>query len=247
MIKFVKSVLKDFKTFPKFLKQRKNQLYFHPSLIINQLDTLKNKERQGWLIRGKHANRSLTPNQFEKQKLFNSVESIAEHIYTTYLIGLFYLPSYIENDNQYNKQTILNIILLHDIGESYTGDCSPYMNTFDSIKLKEDEFNRRLFSSWIYIDNTDFSEQMDLWDLWKEKSNNGNINYQIASELDKVQLLYQLSKIEDKEKRFTEQRIKSFNDTYNQIKTPLVKNILRLIVDENIGETIDDFFNSLNE
>ena len=244
---FLKSVLKDFKTFPKFLKQRKNQLYFHPSLIINQLDTLKNKERQGWLIRGKHANRSLTPNQFEKQKLFNSVESIAEHIYTTYLIGLFYLPSYIENDNKYNKQTILNIILLHDIGESYTGDCSPYMNTFDSIKLKEDEFNRRLFSSWIYIDNTDFSEQMDLWDLWKEKSNNGNINYQIASELDKVQLLYQLSKIEDKEKRFTEQRIKSFNDTYNQIKTPLVKNILRLIVDENIGETIDDFFNSLNE
>ncbi len=244
---FLKNAIRDFKMFPIYLEKYTNRPFFHQSMIINQLDLIKFQERQGWLIRDKHDNHSLSMDDFNSQKQLASIETVVEHIYMTYLIGLFYLPNKIKEYEEYNKQTVLNIILIHDIGESFVGDCSPYLKNFDSMKNDEDKFNRELFSSWIYLDNVDLSEQMHYWDLWKNADNHGDINYRIAKQLDKVQLLYEFSKIKDKAERFTAQRIKDLESIKDSITIPYVKQILEKIVYDNQNVTLKEFFESLKK
>lgn len=244
-IGYIKNCMRDFRLFPKYLESNNQKSYLHPSLIINQLNQIKYQDRQGWRIKDHHKFRSMTKDDYLLQsENISSVENVAEHVYITYLIGLFYLPNTIENDNVYNKQTILNIILLHDIGESITGDCSPYLQEYDRIKSQENDINRSLLSSWMYLEGVSFYEQMQLWDLWSNKVV-GNENYVIASQLDKLQMIYQYSTLGDKNERFSENRRKEIERMADDINHPVVKKIHQLIVKENNQTTLNEFLSSL--
>lgn len=241
---YLENCKRDFQCFSIFLEYNTDEIYMHPSLIINQLDLIKKQERQGWMIKNLYNMRTLSETDFMTQKEYDSVETVAEHIYMTYLIGLFFLPNRVSKYPHYNKQTILNMILIHDIGEAAVGDTSPYMNNYDEVKMKEDQFNRSIFSSWMYMDNVDYSEQINLWDLLH--NNKDNINCKIAHELDIIQLLFELNKIKDKEKRFTEERLNEFYKIGNKIQTSVGKHIYKLIVEENVNINLCEFLNQLN-
>lgn len=245
-IGYIKNCKRDFQLFPKHLESNNKKIYFHPSLIINQLNQIKYQDRQGWRIKDHHKFRSMTKDDYLLQsENTSSVENVAEHVYITYLIGLFYLPNALENDDEYNKQTILNIILLHDIGESMTGDCSPYLQEYDNIKSQENDINRSLLSSWMYLEGISFYEQMQLWDLWSNKVV-GNENYVIASQLDKLQMIYQYSTLDDKNERFSENRRKEIERMADDITHPVVKKIHQIIVKENDQTTLKEFLSSLS-
>ena len=240
-LSFIQNCQENYRMFPIFLSQGNDQIFLHPSILINQLYKLKSEERKGWLIQEHHDTKTLSMEKYLEQKIFPSVESVVDHIYYTYLIGLLYLPETIVDSTEYNKQEVLNIILLHDLGESYTGDLSPCMTDYEKSKIDEDKFNRRLFSSWINIYNVDFSNQLRLWDLWSKKDSS-NINYQIANELDKLQLLYQLLMIPDSNERFSDERLQDLQRVSSKIKSPIVIDIKRIIIDQNKLQTLEDFF-----
>jgi HD domain len=65
---------------------------------------LKRTQRAGWVIRG-----------------VKDSESVAAHMYGTYVIGLLYLPQTDPNP-EYTKSKILDMLLVHDLGEAFTGD-----------------------------------------------------------------------------------------------------------------------------
>ena len=66
--------------------------------------TLAHSPRTGWVQRG-----------------VQNPESIAEHIYGCWLLGTFLLPD-THPDPTYDKQVILDMLLLHDLPEAVTGD-----------------------------------------------------------------------------------------------------------------------------
>lgn len=241
-LSFIQSCQENYKMFPAFLVKDNNSVFLNPSILINQLYKLKSEERKGWLIQDHYNEGTMSKETYKAQINFPSVESVIDHIYITYLIGLLYLPERIKENPKYNKQEILNIILIHDLGESYTGDLSPCMKGYADSKNKEDKFNKRLFSSWMNLSNVDFSHQMYLWNLWSNKESS-NINYKIANELDKLQLLYQLHMMSDTESRFSERRLQDLKNIESKIETPIVKNIKEIIIDHNSLQTLEEFLN----
>ena len=66
----------------------------------------------------------------------NHKESIAEHMYVMYTMANIYLPNCLEI-SEYCKQKVLNMIMIHDLAETLTGDI-PHPNKTDVDELKED-------------------------------------------------------------------------------------------------------------
>lgn len=241
-LSFIQNCQENYKMFPNFLLKGNHSVFLHPSILINQLYKLKSEDRKGWLIQDHYDKGTLSMETYTDQIDFPSAESVIDHIYFTYLIGLLYLPEKIKEIPKYNKQEILNIILIHDLGESYTGDLSPYMADYEDAKNKEDKFNKRLFSSWMNLSNVDFSHQMYLWGLWSNKESS-DINYKVANELDKLQLLYQLLRMSDAKSRFSEKRLQDLKNIESKIETPIVKSIKEIIIDHNKLQTLEEFLN----
>lgn len=78
-------------------------------------------------------------------------ENIVEHMYNCWLIGMLYLPDECE-EPEYDKNTILNMLLLHDLGETVTGDISrPEKRKIRSITIREKEKKCRIFCFRVHI------------------------------------------------------------------------------------------------
>lgn len=137
------------------------------------------------------------------QRRVQRPESIAEHIYNCWLMGLLYLPeegSKVERDRGYDKSAILNMILIHDLGEVVTGDIPRDVKiASDEIKNKyDDEESRVMYSilltgSYPFVNST-MSEYYDLWKAWANVAANKNINAEIAKDIDNIQAVHQYCK-----------------------------------------------------
>lgn len=129
-------------------------------------------ERSGWVLTMKNL-----PHK----------ESIAEHMYNMYLLGLLYLPQSI-NDVTYNKDDILTMVLLHDLAETITGDI-PHPKKTIKYEIEEDLKAKAILCKLMYNGVPNASK---LYDLWCEWYSNLTINAKIAHDLDVIQLNYQL-------------------------------------------------------
>lgn len=144
--------------------------------VLEKLYSLKTSKRKGWQSRG-----------------IENGESIADHIYGAYLVGLLYLPEGTPDFPDieytgYNKKKILNMILLHDIGEAYTGDIVSTQKTYEQ-EQKEQQIVRAVFMSSTY---TEVADLEDYKESWEEFINNSSINAKLAHEIDKIENLVQL-------------------------------------------------------
>lgn len=176
---------------------------------LNKYLSLSYTKRSGWIKRG-----------------FQVSESIFDHMYACYLIGLVLLPESLSNNDVYNKQTILNLLLIHDLGEKDIGDIihgqkteADRQNEFASIKS--------------FLKGIEFGVAQDFESLWKtmESGTGTNINSTIAKEIDCIQSTYQFFKylIEGKvtAKYATEDELLNWlNDINNSI---IVSNVGRQI------------------
>ena len=80
-----------------------------------------------------------------------------------WLLGLIYLPLN-TNEIGYNRNRILNMILIHDLSESFTGDIpSPIKDKDPSYDEKEDLIMRQLFLKGTYNSIPNLFEQYELW------------------------------------------------------------------------------------
>lgn len=172
--------------------------YFNEALSkLQQEDIIKNQElkcdykyldlpnldRQGWVDR----------------KVKNP-ESVAEHSYTCWLIGYIYLPLKLDNISDYDKNKILTLLLIHDIGEVEIGDI------VTSLKGVHDKISEKQAVERFLSRTAENNEHGKLLEYWEEMSMLGcangdvagrkqeSINSQIAKEIDYIQRVYQYFK-----------------------------------------------------
>lgn len=113
-----------------------------------------------------------------------------DHVYESFIIGLLFLPNK-SNNVEYDKQTVLNMILIHDIGEAFTGDFPPSYYQYHEMKKSEDEACKEIFFSGLHRNVADLYDYLKLWLAWSDPTDN-NYNVRIAREIDKIQMLYKL-------------------------------------------------------
>ena len=113
-------------------------------------------------------------------------ESIAEHMYNMYLMASFFLPEKLD-DKTYDKDRILKMIMIHDLGETLTGDI-PNPSKKESDEVKEDLKAKSIWCKLIYDGNPNGKIFYDLWEEWYYAT---SINSLIAHDFDIIQLIYQ--------------------------------------------------------
>ncbi len=109
----------------------------------------------------------------------NIAESVAEHTLNCWLLVYIFLPKNIDNNMYYNKQNLLNLLLIHDFAEVRTGDIvnKDYIAQQTEEKYMEDFLGNKtaLFQAWktVWV-NSCFSD-----------------NSSIALDIDHIQAVYQ--------------------------------------------------------
>lgn len=116
----------------------------------------------------------------------NHKESIAEHMYVMYTMANLYLPNKLDDDN-YDKDKILTMIMIHDLAETITGDI-PHPNKTEHDELKEDLIAKALWCNLLYNESSSASQIYEAWNEWNLDL---SINAHIAHDFDAIQLNYQ--------------------------------------------------------
>lgn len=182
---------------------------FNPRKLFAELTELEQVKKIGWDIREKTYD--LTKNAYEA--ILNDTlqyETVLEHVYECYLIGLLYLPNKNCFNPEYSKQNVLNILLIHDIGEAYTGDYPPSYVGYKEKKEMESNCCKNIFLSGLHNDISDLTEYLSSWLDWEIQPVN-NYNVRVAKDIDRIQMLYKLLVLLQKGKAdFTKDRFKDF-------------------------------------
>ena len=116
----------------------------------------------------------------------NHKESIAEHMYTMYVMAMMYLPATYEEEG-YDKDKILKMILIHDLAETLTGDI-PHPNKTLQDELIEDLKAKALWCNLLYNECSDASW---IYECWLDWSDSLTFNARVAHDFDAIQLNYQ--------------------------------------------------------
>lgn len=180
--------------------------------VLNIFSESNSLERSGWV-----GTNVPTPHK----------ESIAEHMYMMYTMANLYLPNESE-DKMYDKQKILNMIMIHDLAETVIGDI-PHPHKTDADELKEDLVAKALCCNLLYHSSS--AAEM-IYECWNEWSLNLTINAQIAHDFDAIQLNYQFFTYACKyPNTYTDLNILSW--TRRQPKTSIGKKIYKEVILNN--------------
>lgn len=146
--------------------------------FLNQLYNIKNEDRLGWVKRG-----------------IKNPEKVSSHTYGAYLLGRICLPTVIDGYNNYNKSTVLDMILIHDLAEAIIGDATPDMIDEAHKKREKNTFEKiGLLGTYFHNDVANIEIIWRNFEIAKEYSavSDDNINAIIANDLDKLDNLHQL-------------------------------------------------------
>ena len=169
--------------------------------IINfyfAINHLKNVYRKGWLLSG------IT---------LESCESVAEHSFGVAILAMVLAPSW---PITLDLHKVVELALIHDIGEIYTGDIVPQDNIDPSVKNKlEKEAIRNEFKK------LKLGDEYTL--LWEEYHSSASPEAKFVKQLDKLEMALQ-GKIYEllHRKNLTD----FFRSVENQIEDPGLRSIL---------------------
>lgn len=202
---------------------------YKPRMLLDQLSKLSQVKRVGWSLPNP-VTEVISADEFKKLQNENPVyETTLQHTYEAFLIGLLYLPNKSPYSDKYDKQKILNLILVHDLGETDVGDIIPQYAYYQEARQKEKRFCENLFLEGLHQDVGDMVDYFQLWESWC--SGAPDYNAQVAKDIDKVQMLYKLFKLLDlNEPNLGATRVQDFWKSRLDIKTSEGKTIFNLLV-----------------
>ena len=170
------------KTIINYVTTIKELLTQNPyKMLLNEIYQVKDIKREGWV-----------------RRKINLPESIADHMYGCYILGLFFLPNKInhcadyeildsDNYKDYSKDRILQMLLLHDLAEVKIGD----IVTQEKGKKDSEEEDKR-FNYYEFLCSFPkvygLGNKKAVWDEFFEKS---TINAKIANDIDKIEPIIQ--------------------------------------------------------
>ena len=201
-----------------FNKLPMNQKPVHyPSNVMNTLVEASYVERAGW----------------EKYEKLSRFESIAEHMFGCVVIGMFYLPNEYDKDNSYCKDSIIKMLLIHDLAETITGDIPRPVKEQNKeyYKQLETEAMQNILFSGSYPSAVGMDEYLQLWKVWSGRT---DINSRIAKDIDNIQTIYKFCDYYTRNPDlFTQEDVKYWLADINIIVTDIGKEIVEKIILNN--------------
>ena len=190
--------------------------------LCNELLRAAEVKRAGWVNQG-----------------IEHPESITDHMYSCFFIGMVFLPCEYSAEG-YDKQKILNMLLIHDIGETILGDIPKYEKPedFDAI---ENATMLRLLLKGTYAGMPSVPEYVSAWSGWYKREDE---NARIAKDIDTIQAIYQFLVYNLKfPEKFSHERRVNWLREINQVTTELGRGILNELVLENplFKETLSEY------
>lgn len=219
----------DFKAYLTMLKEDIEENTFARACLYEKLYGIKDIIRKGW------------EQEIKNDEVREPYENVVEHIYYTWMMGVLYLPEKPPKEDgyeDYDKNKILNMILIHDWAEIDVGDIIPKEDTRGCREL-EDFRMRVLLMHDTYAGMGKMRQYKELWNMYEGSK---GINARIAYELDKIQALYQFYTYVGMGAEFTEEKTRNWEDEKDKITSSLGKRILKTVVldkfkkDANTGE-----------
>ncbi len=206
---FFEMVLRDLRL---YLERNMGQ-YSPKRAICNTYLRATDVDRTGWVMQ--HIERP---------------ESIVEHMYSCFFIGLIFLPNTYPSYPQYDKQKILNMLLIHDLAETTLGDVPKYDKTPD-YEPRENSEMLRLLLQGTYNGVSVLAEYVDAWNAWYERDEE---NAKIAKDIDTIQAIYQfLIYYNRMPEKFSHERIVNWLLEIRGVVTELGRRILQELILEN--------------
>lgn len=136
------------------------------SLLYGSLSKMKDTKRNNW-----------------KNYSVENPESVADHTLNAWIMGMIYLPDE-HAEKSYDKQVILNMILLHDMAESILGDCeSDLAEPTKELRLQND-FLRKMFLKGTY---PAVANMTVYYNAWVEYYYGQTINARVARDINLLQ------------------------------------------------------------
>ena len=151
---------------------------------------LKHLTRKGWM-----------------QKDISTPETVASHSWNMALLAL-YMSSQQENDYDFDK--VIKLCLIHDLGESLIGDITPFEQSYQDKKVKE-----QLAIEQIAKD-ANFKELKVLFDEYEE---NKTKEAKLAHDLDQIDMFIQSL---DYETKYSDKNLQEFRTSATSKITTLI-------------------------
>ncbi len=107
-------------------------------------------------------------------------ESVAEHSWTIALMAM--LLSHEEEFADVDMNKVIRMCLIHDLGESFTGDIPTFLKSTDNEESEEEIFRR-------WIDTFDENVRNEWIDLLEEMSEQQTLESRIYKSFDKLEAL----------------------------------------------------------
>ncbi len=174
--------------------------------FFNDVGKLKTLKRAGWVLRG-----------------IKNAESVAEHSYRTAVLAMAIADKLSLSKNE--KLRLIEMALIHDLGEAYVGDIVPEQNISKKKKhLLEKKAQQRIFAN---LQNGNY-----YYKLWLEYEENNTKVSRILHQLDKLEMVIQALEYqnEHKQKKFDDFIQSAREKIYSkEIKKLLEKLILKKI------------------
>lgn len=204
---------------------------FYPEMLLEQCSRIGRIARIGWNIDNRM--HIMTSTQYQEALGRETRETVMEHTYESYLIALLYLPDQIPGEENYSKEKVLTMLLIHDLGEAVIGDYPPFYEEYEKKKEDENEANHRLWMSGVHTGVSNLLPYLALWNEWNREAPQ-DITIVLAKEIEKIQMIYKLL-ILLKENRLSlsDDRIADFIKTKSRIQTKIGQKIYQTVVKEN--------------
>ncbi len=135
-------------------------------LLYNTLSKTKDTKRSQWL-------------SYDVE----NPESIADHTLNAWLMAMIYLPEEY-NEQNYNKQEILDMLLIHDLAEAVIGDSSGDLSEPTKELKAQNALLRKLFLKGTYPEVANMTRY---YNVWVEYFNAQSINARVARDINLLQ------------------------------------------------------------
>ena len=195
----------------------KQKSVHYPSDVMNTLVEVSYVGRTGW----------------KKYEKLSRIESIAEHMFGCVVIGMFYLPNEYDKDTSYCKDSIIKMLLIHDLAETVTGDIPRPVKEQNKEHYKEMETAamQEILFSGSYSSAVGMDEYLQLWKMWSAKN---DINSRVAKDIDNIQTIYKFCDYYTRNPGlFTQDDVKYWLADMNIIVTDIGKEIVEKIILNN--------------
>ena len=160
LLYYFQSVKEDFESYID------NTRFDAAFFLYTRLSRMKEAKRTQWLNYG-----------------IDDPESLAEHTMNAWTMAMLFLPM-LSDDPEYNKQEILDMLLIHDMAESIIGDQQESLSEPKKELKEHNNVIKKLFLKGTY---PEVSNMTYYYNIWTGYYNGQNINARIARDINLIQ------------------------------------------------------------